>query len=330
MRDKLIFVLKLAISATLIAFIFSQVDLGMLRAKLASANVAYLLLATVLYFSAIVVNCAKWAVLLRAQVTGVPFRMLLRYTFIGVFFNTMLPANIGGDVVRGYELSAYTDSKLDAAASVIVDRLVGLLAFITSAVVAATILVSATHRPDMEVIAVAAVTALVALAFTMALLFSRRLRARVALAFGWSFLKPLAPIYGRLADAFGAYRFRYKTLALAFAIGMGGLMLTNLVNYAISEALGGGMPLLMIALFNPIIALVLLIPISVGGIGVNQNAYVFFYGLAGVPYDHALAVSLVMQALILLSGLPGAVLWLRTQRGRPASTATSLGDVKSS
>ncbi len=328
MRDKLIFLAKLAVSAILIALIFSKVDLETLRGKLANANLAYLALAAVLYFAAIVVNCAKWSVLLRAQVTGVPFSALLRYTFIGVFFNSMLPANIGGDVVRGYELSTYTDSKLDAAASVIVDRLVGLLAFVTSAVVAAAILVSATHRPDLEVIAVAAMVALLALMFTMALLFSRRLRARVAMAFGWSFLKPMAPIYGRLADAFGAYRFRYKTLLLAFAIGLGGLMLTNLVNYAISEALGGGMPLLMIALFNPIIALVLLIPISVGGIGLNQNAYVILYGLAGVPHDHALAVSLVMQALILLSGLPGAVLWLRAPRSRSASTAASLSNLE--
>ena len=311
MRDKLTALLKLVVSAALIAFIFSRADLAALGARLAGANGLLVLLALIAYFGAIVMNTAKWAVLLRAQVPGVPFGALLRYTFIGVFFNNILPANIGGDVMRGYGLSAYTESKLDAAASVIVDRLVGLMAFVSSAVVAALIAIYATHLPDLVVVGAVAIVALAALVFAFAVLFSRRLRIVLARLFEWSLLRPLAPVYGRLADAFGAYRFRYKTLLAAYLIGMTGLMLTNAVNYLLSQALGGGISFLAIALFNPLIALVLLIPISVGGLGVNQNAYVGFYGLVGVPHDHALAVSLLIQALIIISSLPGGLLWLR-------------------
>ena len=311
MRDKLTALLKLVVSAALIAFIFSRADLAALGARLAGANGLLVLLALIAYFGAIVMNTAKWAVLLRAQVPGVPFGALLRYTFIGVFFNNILPANIGGDVMRGYGLSAYTESKLDAAASVIVDRLVGLMAFVSSAVVAALIAIYTTHLPDLVVVGAVAIVALAALVFAFAVLFSRRLRIVLARLFEWSLLRPLAPVYGRLADAFGAYRFRYKTLLAAYLIGMTGLMLTNAVNYLLSQALGGGISFLAIALFNPLIALVLLIPISVGGLGVNQNAYVGFYGLVGVPHDHALAVSLLIQALIIISSLPGGLLWLR-------------------
>lgn len=311
MRDKLTALLKLVVSAALIAFIFSRADLAALGARLAGANGLLVLLALIAYFGAIVMNTAKWAVLLRAQAPGVPFGALLRYTFIGVFFNNILPANIGGDVMRGYGLSAYTESKLDAAASVIVDRLVGLMAFVSSAVVAALIAIYTTHLPDLVVVGAVAIVALAALVFAFAVLFSRRLRIVLARLFDWSLLRPLAPVYGRLADAFGAYRFRYKTLLAAYLIGMTGLMLTNAVNYLLSQALGGGISFLAIALFNPLIALVLLIPISVGGLGVNQNAYVGFYGLVGVPHDHALAVSLLIQALIIISSLPGGLLWLR-------------------
>lgn len=306
--------LKLVVSAALIVFIFSRVDLTALRARLAGAHGLFILLALIVYFGAIVLNTAKWAVLLRAQVPGVPFSALLRYTFIGVFFNNVLPANIGGDVMRGYGLSAYTERKLDAAASVIVDRLIGLIAFVSSAVVAAVIALYTTHLPDLLVVGAVALIALAALVFAFIVLFSRRLRARLVRLFDWSLLRPLAPIYGRLADAFSAYRFRYRTLLAAFGIGVAGLMLTNVVNYLLSESIGGGISFLAIALFNPLIALVLLIPISVGGLGVNQNAYVGFYGLVGVAHDHALAVSLLMQVMIILSSLPGGLFWLRGRR----------------
>ncbi len=79
------------------------------------------------------------------------------------------------------------------------------------------------------------------------------------------------------------------------------------------------MSLPAIFLFNPLIALVLMVPISIGGIGVNQTAYPFFFGLAGVPADHALAVSLLMQAVMLLGSLPGGVLWLLGNGEPPAA-----------
>ncbi|HIQ04946.1 MAG TPA: hypothetical protein EYH31_04520, partial [Anaerolineae bacterium] len=94
------------------------------------------------------------------------------------------------------------------------------------------------------------------------------------------------------------------------------------------ESIGGGIPLLFIFLFNPLIALVLLIPISIGGLGVNQNVYPFFFGLVGVPEGLALAVSILIQFIIIVSSLPGGVLWWR-MRGQAAPALSLASDVAS-
>jgi hypothetical protein len=130
-------------------------------------------------------------------------------------------------------------------------------------------------------------------------------------------LSPLAPLWNRISGAFDAYRFQYRALALAFGLGLLGIVCTTFVNWLLSQSMGGLMPLTTILLLNPLIALVLMLPISIGGIGVSQAAYPFFYGLAGVPPSHALAVSLLMQAVVILGSLPGAFFWLRGRR-RPA------------
>jgi hypothetical protein len=54
---------------------------------------------------------------------------------------------------------------------------------------------------------------------------------------------------------------------------------------------------------------------------VSQTAYPFFYGLAGVPAAHALAVSLLMQAVAIIASLPGGVFWLLWKRQTPAQSA---------
>jgi len=130
-------------------------------------------------------------------------------------------------------------------------------------------------------------------------------------------LSGLAPLYDRLSRALSAYRRSYGALTLSFCISILVLSIGSVVNYLISLALGGGISLLHIFLFTPLITFVLLIPISIGGIGLNQSAYVFFFNLVGVPEQKSLAMSLIMQAIIIISSLPGGVLWWRKRSARP-------------
>lgn len=316
MRDRLLTALKIVVSLALIGYLFTRVDLSEVGAVLASARPSYLLIALVLYIGAIVLNGVRWRILLRAQDIRVPLRALLEYTFIGVFFNNFLPANVGGDVMRGYGLARYTDRAAEAAVSVVVDRVVGLLAFMTSAVVAALVASQTMGQESLPQVALVAAVALAAVGLAFVLLLSRRLRARLERLFGWRPLQRLAPLYARLSGAFDAYRHNAAALAVAFAIGLALVLVTNFVNWFVAQALGGGISLLHISLFNPLIAFVLLIPISIGGLGLNQSAYVFFFGLVGVEERLALAVSLVMQLIIYVSSLPGGLLWWKGRRER--------------
>jgi uncharacterized protein (TIRG00374 family) len=320
MRDKLVNVLKVVVSVGLVVWAFSKIDLKLVAGQLAMANPWLILAALALFEVAIIVNGVKWQVLLHAQGVRVPFGPLLQFLFTGFFFNNFLPANVGGDVIRGYGLARYTDRGADAAVSVIVDRIVGLLAYMSTAFVAAVIVVNLRGGQGLQELEWVAFVALLALLAIFAILLSRRVRAVVSRLFATRLLARLAPLWNRISGAFEAYRFQYGALGLAFALGLLGIVCTTFVNWLLSQSMGGLMPLPTIFLLNPLIALVLMLPISIGGIGVSQAAYPFLYGLAGVPPSHALAVSLLMQAIVIVGSLPGAFFWLR---GRQSETVGS-------
>lgn len=320
MRNRIITALKVIVSLGLIAFLVQRVDIAVVGAAVRSANYAWLAAALLLYAGAVTSGGLKWWILLRAQGIDIPFIDLLAYTFQGVFFNNFLPANVGGDVMRGYGLARYTDRAADAAISVIVDRLVGLMAFMTAAFVAALAAVLLAGQQQLSVILVASGFGTVGLAVFFGALLSRRVRALVEHLFRRGLLARLLPLYQKLSEALTAYRFKVSHLALAFCVSLFTLILSNLANYVVVQALGGGISLLHIFLFNPLIAFVLLVPISVGGLGLNQGAFVFFYGLVGVPQAVALPVSLVMQIIIYVTSLPGGFLWWRSKQ-QPAAVA---------
>jgi hypothetical protein len=314
LKNRLFTLAKIAVTVGLIAYVFSTVNLKAVAASLAAANPWLILLALAFYLLAITINGMKWNVLLQAQEVRVPFRAVMQFMFVGFFFNSILPANIGGDVMRGYGMARYTDRTADAAVSVVVDRIIGLLAYMSTAAVTAIVVVRLMNHSDLQWLSNLAFLVLAGIAMALAVMLSRRLRMQVARIFRWGPLARLAPMYDGVSTALDAYRFRYRALFIAFLYGLAGLMAANIVNWLLFEALGGGVPFVDVMLFNPLIALVLLVPISVGGHGVIQGAYPFFYTLLGVPREQAVAVSVLMSFIIIVGSLPGGVLWLRIRR----------------
>ena len=147
LKQKLFTFAKIAISLGLIAYVFSKVHVEAVLASLASANPWLILLALAFYVLAIFIGGVKWNVLLRALDVRVPFSSVLQYMFVGFFFNNVFPANIGGDVMRGDGMACTTDRTADAAVSVVVDRLVGLLAYMSTAAVMAIVVITVMGIP---------------------------------------------------------------------------------------------------------------------------------------------------------------------------------------
>lgn len=328
MKDKLGTMIKAVISLSLMAYLLYRFlsdpqDREVLLTTLTTANYWYLLLALGLYVLAIITNAVKWYILLRAQGIRVPLKAVTDYTFVGFFFNNFLPANVGGDVMRGFELARYTERSAEAAVSVIVDRIIGLAAFMFTAVVAALIAVNIIPQGqiaesdavvrNLYQVEIVAIGGMVVILGGFAILLSHRLRNLVGRIFELKFLHPLRPIYQRISDAFQAYRHQYGALLWAFCVGVVTVLLTGIVDIAIVAGLDGQISPIYIFLFNPIIAVALIAPISIGGLGAMSALYVYFYGLVGVPQTLAFALSLIKQAITYLGSLPGGVLWLKNR-----------------
>lgn len=341
MKDKLILALKLVISLGLLAILFylflsKPQDRELLFTALTTAHYGYLLLALALFVLAVISNAVKWYILLKAQGIPVPLTALINYTFVGFFFNNFLPANVGGDVMRGFGLARYTARSAEAAASVVVDRVIGLMAFMFTAAIAALVAVklvplgqatdAGALSQNLTQIEFIAMAGLAVIGGGLLVLLSYRLRQIAGQLFRFTFLRPLAPLYQRLSDAFGAYRYQYGALLAAFTVGVVTVLLTGLVDLAIVAGLRGQIDPIYIFLFNPIIAVALIVPISIGGLGTGSVLYVYFYGLVGVPEALAFALSLIKQAVVYVGSLPGAMLWLRNKGANRTGEQTGRGE----
>ena len=230
---------KIGVTIAIIIFLFARVDLAVMARHLARANMLLLLLALALYFLAIGLGALKWQVLVRAQNMNIPLGDLLAYSFVGLFFGNLLPSNVGGDVVRAYGLVRVTDRAEAAAISVLVDRLMGLVAFLGAAVVmAALAAVTLTRGAELEQIEVATVVVAALFIFASTLMFSRRVSQRLKWVFQFSLLAPVQPIAQRVYHALQVYRHSYRALFTNLALSGCIVVVTTLVWYTVGLALG--------------------------------------------------------------------------------------------
>ena len=87
-------------------------------------------------------------------------------------------------------------------------------------------------------------------------------------------------------------------------------LLNIFVNIIIGVALNVSVPLSYYYVAMPIIALLAAIPISFNGIGIRENAYVFFLGLVGIEKSVAFSFALLWLCIVVASSLLGGPLFI--------------------
>lgn len=324
MKARVFTSIKIIATLAIIGFLFTRIDLAKMARSVAGTNPWLLILALALYFLAIFIGAIKWRVLVQAQEMHASTAQLFTFSLVGLFFGNLLPSNVGGDVIRAYGLVRATERAEAAAISVLVDRLMGLTAFLGAAVVMASLAAVVLARgAEMEQVEIATVVAAAIFIFGSALLFSNRVAQRFKWIFDLRWFAPVRPTAQKVFSALQVYRRSYRALALNLALSTLIVIVTTFVWYAVGLALGVTAPLFYFFLFNPLIAFVLLIPISFNGLGPKEATAVFFFGLAGVPEELALAMSLLFHLIIVLTSVPGGILWWRERSLAPPDAAAT-------
>ena len=120
-------ILKVAISAGLIAYLFLTIDMQQALEAILHADPWLLLAAFALVLLSFPLRALRWQALIRDWGARISMRKLILWYMVGSLFNSVLPTGFGGDLLRIYELSQQARDPVMAANSVIVDRYLGIV-----------------------------------------------------------------------------------------------------------------------------------------------------------------------------------------------------------
>jgi uncharacterized protein (TIRG00374 family) len=122
--------IRSAITAIVLAIMLSRISVAQVLDVIARVRPEMVVSVLVLLAADRAVMIWRWVILLRATGQRIATKSAAWIYLVSSFVGGFLPAGIGADLARAYTLSQRTSGTSAAAASVAVDRLLGLLSIV--------------------------------------------------------------------------------------------------------------------------------------------------------------------------------------------------------
>jgi uncharacterized protein (TIRG00374 family) len=299
------------VTIVLLVILSRSLDLTALRALFARLPIAFYVASAAVILAGQVAYAWRWHLLLDAAGVRVPFRLVVRQYFIGIFVNNFLPSTVGGDVAKVYYLGQAHGYRT-VTASVAMDRMlgVGLLA----ALAAAALTVSPVSAPRLTAaqIACAAVAVLALGLLVMTRVGTGGLAERVR----WLGVGAVATAerLQRLRLDMAAPLGRPAIVAQAAAVVVGyAIAITAVYQRFVLLQSGAAPP--FVAMFAVVTATIVLsnVPLSLNGLGLREQLHASLLAPLGIAPEIAVAISLLLYAHLVVASLIGLAFWLRTR-----------------
>lgn len=232
----------------------------------------------------------RWYVLLRSGGIEITYLDVVRLTFAGLFASNFLPSTVGGDVVRlaGGMQKGFDGSIM--AASVVMDRMIGVIGMMFMLPVGIKQIIDSGELTPVSLLWIPFFSAVVSDA-----------------GFLQKGLQKVKKVAQKILQAFKMWVHKPKALLGALIFTGTHMLCWFSAMYIVLQDIEDPLPIWMIGGLWSFVYLVTLVPISIGGWGVQEVSVTYiFTTFGGLSEQHAITLALAIRTLLMVASLPGS------------------------
>ena len=295
--------IKLAIAAALLLFLFHEVDAARVWQTIERASLPLLAAALLMQLLSQTVAAFRWKLIMDRLDFPHGFGFYLRSYFKGALFNQVLPTSIGGDAYRVAEVHAHGAPLKEAFYAIFIDRIMGLIGLILLNILAVA------WAPKDLFPAVLLYTLITVTLAALVGFFTLLWLHRVQTLRRWTLTRLLA----ELSERFHRVYRRPRDMALQVGLSLLTHLLGMFTVFGIGHAVGIDEPIGFYLALTPPAILLTVLPITFAGWGVREGALIALFRLIGTPEPTALAMSVLYGMMLILAALPGVYFYLTSR-----------------
>jgi len=298
----------------LFLYILSRINLSDMFLALKNIDLKYFFIAVAIMFFSPVFGILKWQEFIKAQNYTVGFKTLCHFYFKGIFWGTVTPGKLGEFFKMKYLSTATPISKGRAFFTVLADRLVDLI------ILAIVGLIGAIYFVFTGKIATFFIFLSVSFLLFLFLIYFLSKKGYLARFFKF-FIVVLEKFAFKDKIEFFTEDF-FKGIKALNSLNSAKIIIYGLFYYIssvmicffLSLSLGFNIGFLNLFLIVAINLLILMIPVTILGIGTREAGFIFFLGIFAVKAPIAVAFSELNLLVSLFLAIPGLILFLKDKK----------------
>lgn len=283
-----------------------DVEIGLAR-MVREADRSFLIAAVCILPIGYVLTSVRWFFLLRGLGVQIGLGRTFVINMVGAFYNSFMPGTTGGDVIKAYYAAKHTPLRTRAVMTVLIDRVIGLLALI---VVGGSMAAYQWEIEDCRRVAIGSAFLLIAVAIGAVVFYNRTLRRISGLAFILRRL-PMQKQVVKAVEAMEVYGHRplpvIAATLVSFPVHAMSILSASFAGMAFRLPLG----MFYYWVVVPVVALVGAIPISPQGAGVMEFFAVQLTKRQGATISQAFVLTMSIRLLAMFWNLVAGIFVLR-------------------
>jgi glycosyltransferase 2 family protein len=292
-KKRLMKIIKLLISIIIIIIIIKSISYESFKKEISNAKMSMILLAFFLLVSRVPIMALRWKILLNIRNSECSLLSLTKYYFLGFFFNAFLPSSIGGDVARGIYTIRDNISKEVAISSILLERYLGLFALVLIGFVSYLYCINYGFMHSDILFFLGQFIGIFVFIFFVFFIIPYFFKY-------FSYSNDSYRIFLKIfyyLNNFSLYWSKPYRIISVLLITILCQIIGILAVYLISLSVNENMVFTYFLFLLPVIWLIALIPISLGGLGVREGAFIYLFALAGMNTQIAISISVIWLAL---------------------------------
>lgn len=297
-------IVRIAVTVTMLAALLTRVKADQVVPHWDMDSVGWVALAIGVTLVGVVFAALRWQrVLVALDLRSRVSRLVPTY-LAGLFISNFLPTTIAGDALRVSRVASDTGEAPRSFASVVLERLTGWAVLPLLSLAALAINPSLLSLPGgTTAVRAAMVLCLITLAALLAIVFVAghpKLGGRLNNEAGWK------RFTGAIHVGVDRFRHRPRVAIQALVAGLAYQLAVILAAFAAGRALGLPVGWTAFMAFMPVVAIIQVLPVTIGGLGLREGALAVLLAPLGVSQSHAVALGLLVYGINLVVSLLGA------------------------
>ena len=300
---------KATLALIFIFILYINTDVTEVIGIVKQVDCIYILLAVLVVFLIRLLMSFRWKLILDENAMPISFAESVYIILVSGSVGFLSPGGVAADFLKGHHAYKKENNLSKVTTVVLFDKLIGIVSMLVLISLFSTILLLSSYQGDQEILAI---VSLVSCMMVIALFIG----IAVLLKFEQSFKRMFGERIPKVKKVFNMVLNVFKEIALNKALMSKVLILSllmqllrSLLFYFILRSLSIDIALINVIAYFPIVFMLMLLPITIGGIGVREGATFILFNQFGVDLEYSISSGLLFYGVQLSMAVLGVMVY---------------------